>query len=305
MATRRIGADADHGAVQRAELLVQVAKFLALERASRACRPWDRNRPRPVLPVVIGQPPRVVRTGRGARSPRAAERSPARSSAQPAAALASTCSTARLRVNLIAALSILIEQSEPHMLQTLEPDGFAFFLVTARLVGIHRHRVHAFPVERLAIARHLVVPDLRGAHALDQIARMRRDPRGDNALAHVVDIGQAQMLGGSHVAEEIGAGGRGDRAADRAGDVVVARARRRRSAVPGRKTARRRRRAFRASRWLRFDRAAHGPALRSSPARRGCARARSAHPAPAIPRVARDRWRRRWRRDAGRRRARS
>ena len=34
MRRRRIGADADHGAVERAEFLVQVAKFLALKGAS-------------------------------------------------------------------------------------------------------------------------------------------------------------------------------------------------------------------------------------------------------------------------------
>ena len=143
----------------------------------------------------------------------------------------------------------------------------ALFLVAARLVRVHRHRVHAFPVERLAIARHLVVPDFRRAHALDQVARVRGDSGRDHALAHVVDIGQPQMLGRSDVAQKIGAGGRGDRAADRAGDVVVAG-----GDVAGQRPEHVERRAaadcaFRASRWPRSDRAAHGPDLRSSPAR--------------------------------------
>src|SRR5579875_2991830 len=47
---------------------------------------------------------------------------------------------------------------------------FALFLVTPRLVRIHRHRVHAFPVEGLAEARHLVVPQLGGSDTLDQVA---------------------------------------------------------------------------------------------------------------------------------------
>src|SRR5579864_6473275 len=53
----------------------------------------------------------------------------------------------------------------------------ALFFVTTRLVRVHRHRVHPFPVERLAKSRHLIVPLFRAAHALHQIARMRRDSR--------------------------------------------------------------------------------------------------------------------------------
>src|SRR6267143_923674 len=71
----------------------------------------------------------------------------------------------------------------------------ALLFVTARLVGIHRHRVHPLPVERLAKSRHLIVPLFRAAHALHQIARMRRDSSRDYALAHIVDIGEPQMLG--------------------------------------------------------------------------------------------------------------
>src|SRR6266852_5836679 len=60
---------------------------------------------------------------------------------------------------------------------------FALLFVTARLVGIHRHRVHPFPVERLAESRHLIVPDFRAAHTLHQIARMRCDSCRDHSLA--------------------------------------------------------------------------------------------------------------------------
>ena len=51
---------------------------------------------------------------------------------------------------------------------------------------------------------------------------MGRDAGRDHALAHVVDIGQPQMLGRRHIAQEIGAGRRRNRAANRAGNVIVA-----------------------------------------------------------------------------------
>src|SRR2546430_14107506 len=63
--------------------------------------------------------------------------------------------------------------------------GFALLLVTPRLVRIHRHRVHPFPIERLAITRHLVVPYLRCAHPFDQVARMGRDTGCDYTVSHV------------------------------------------------------------------------------------------------------------------------
>src|SRR5260370_14770363 len=79
----------------------------------------------------------------------------------------------------------------------------ALLFVTARLVGIHRHRVHPLPVERLAKSRHLIVPLFRAAHALHQVARMRRDSRRDHTLAHVADIGEPQMLARGHGPETI------------------------------------------------------------------------------------------------------
>src|SRR5271155_873750 len=98
----------------------------------------------------------------------------------------------------------------------------AFFLVTAGFIRIHGHRIHAFPVERLAIARHLIVPDFGGAHALDQVARMSGDAGGDDAFADIFDVGQAQMFGWSDIAKEVGAGRGSNRTADRAGDVIIA-----------------------------------------------------------------------------------
>src|SRR5271169_5742544 len=100
--------------------------------------------------------------------------------------------------------------------------GLTLFLVTPRLVRVHRHRVHAFPVKGFAIARHLVVPNLGRAHAFDEITRVRGDSGRNYTIANVVDIGQAQMLGRGDVAQEVGAGGGGDCAANCAGDVVVA-----------------------------------------------------------------------------------
>ena len=68
-------------------------------------------------------------------------------------------------------------------------------------------------------------PDaLRGARdALGDVARVRRDLRSDDPLAHVLRVRKGQVFGGGDVAEEVRPGGRRDRAADGGGDVVVAR----------------------------------------------------------------------------------
>ena len=52
---------------------------------------------------------------------------------------------------------------------------------------------------------------------------MSGDLRGNDALAHVLHARQAQVLGGGHVAQEVGAVCRGDRAANGRRNVVVAR----------------------------------------------------------------------------------
>src|SRR6516164_7582303 len=69
--------------------------------------------------------------------------------------------------------------------------SFTLLLVPAGLIGIHRHRVHAIPVERLAVARHLIVPDFGCAYTLNQVARMGRYPRRDHALADIAEIREA------------------------------------------------------------------------------------------------------------------
>ena len=51
---------------------------------------------------------------------------------------------------------------------------------------------------------------------------MRRDAGGDDAVAHIIDIGQPQMFGRRDVAEKSVPVADGDRAADRAGNMVVA-----------------------------------------------------------------------------------
>ena len=51
---------------------------------------------------------------------------------------------------------------------------------------------------------------------------MRGDLEGDDALAHVVGVGQAQVLGGRHIAQEACTLAGGKRAADGSRDVVVA-----------------------------------------------------------------------------------
>src|SRR6516164_5928971 len=49
------------------------------------------------------------------------------------------------------------------------------------------------------------------------------DSGRNHTLADVTDIRQPEMLGGSYVTEEIGAGGRCNRTTDRASNMVVAR----------------------------------------------------------------------------------
>ena len=47
---------------------------------------------------------------------------------------------------------------------------------------------------------------------------------GHEAIEHILGVGQAQVLGRCHVAQEVGARARGDGATDGGGDVVVAHA---------------------------------------------------------------------------------
>ena len=63
----------------------------------------------------------------------------------------------------------------------------------------------------------------RAGEALGDVARVGGDARGDDAFAHLLLVGKRKVLGGRHVAEEVRARGRGDRAAYGRRDVVVAR----------------------------------------------------------------------------------
>ena len=73
---------------------------------------------------------------------------------------------------------------------------------------------HRGPVEALACASHAVVPIASARNAVRQVGGVCGNFRGDNALAHVLYARQAQVLGGSHVAQEVGAVCCGDRAAN-------------------------------------------------------------------------------------------
>ena len=61
-------------------------------------------------------------------------------------------------------------------------------------------------------------------YLLGDIGGVRGDLGGHEAIEHVLGVGQAQVLGRRHVAQEVGAGAGGDGAADGSGDVVVAHA---------------------------------------------------------------------------------
>src|SRR3546814_18991051 len=58
---------------------------------------------------------------------------------------------------------------------------------------------------------------------LGQVGRVRGDLVGHDPVAHVLAVGQAQVLLGRHVTEHGGAVPADHRRADRGGDVVVAR----------------------------------------------------------------------------------
>ena len=82
---------------------------------------------------------------------------------------------------------------------------------------------HRGPVEALACASHAVVPIASARNAVRQVGGVRGNFRGDNALAYILHARQAQVLGGSHVAQEVGAVCCGDRTANGRRNVVVAR----------------------------------------------------------------------------------
>ena len=64
---------------------------------------------------------------------------------------------------------------------------------------------------------------MRSGVSAGDVGGMGGYARGNDAFADIVDRRQAQMLGGRDIAEKVGAGHACDRAADGAGNMVVAR----------------------------------------------------------------------------------
>ena len=98
----------------------------------------------------------------------------------------------------------------------VRPDGFGG-------LGVEGAGPLGFPVQSTAGIAHLVV-DLPGApHAFGDVGGVGGDLAGDDALFYVLQIGQGQMLGGGHIAEEGRAVHGRDGPADGRRDVVVPR----------------------------------------------------------------------------------
>lgn len=97
------------------------------------------------------------------------------------------------------------------------------FEIVARLHRIEGELEHAFPVKVFAAAAHFIVPVACARDALGHVGSMGGDAAGDDAIAHVLQIWQTQMLSRGDIAEEIGAVGGCDGPTDGRGDVVVAR----------------------------------------------------------------------------------
>ena len=91
--------------------------------------------------------------------------------------------------------------------------------------GIEGEGELPLPVEVLAAPGHGDVLLHGPGNPLDDVGGVGGDAARHHPLVDVLDGGQAQVLAGGDVAEEIGAGGGGDGPADGAGDVVVARER--------------------------------------------------------------------------------
>ena len=95
-------------------------------------------------------------------------------------------------------------------------------MIFAGPLGIQRQIKLPVPVEGVAGAAEFVVA-VAGARAVaGDIGGVGGDLVGDQAVAHILRIGQAQVLLGGHVAEHRRAVPAGHRRADGAGDVVVA-----------------------------------------------------------------------------------
>lgn len=90
---------------------------------------------------------------------------------------------------------------------TAVPDGLGGF----RIDGVHPPLL---PVEGPSCVGHFVIQIPCVGDLFGDVRSMGCDPGGDNALLHILYIGQSQMLGGSHLTQE-------GSAADGIGDVVI------------------------------------------------------------------------------------
>ena len=82
--------------------------------------------------------------------------------------------------------------------------GFVLALaVLLRLHGVDSQVQLRRPVELLARLRHLQIPLPGSLIAVGKVCSMSSDTRSNNALAHIVDVRQAQMLCRRYVAEEV------------------------------------------------------------------------------------------------------
>ena len=101
--------------------------------------------------------------------------------------------------------------------------GQRLVVEAAGRLRIQRQVELVLPAELEARLAQRVVAQLRTRVTLRQIRRVRRDLVGDDAVLHVIAIGQAQVLLGGDVAQHGGAVPADHGGADGAGDVVVSR----------------------------------------------------------------------------------
>ena len=97
-------------------------------------------------------------------------------------------------------------------------------LLVALLAGdrVESALPHGIPVELAACLAHLAVHVAGVRYLLGDIGGVCGNLSGHEAIEHVLGVGQAQVLGRRHVAQEVGTGAGRDSATDGGGDVVVA-----------------------------------------------------------------------------------
>ena len=104
----------------------------------------------------------------------------------------------------MALFMVRTEHMAPHMVQVLGSCGLVLATYSSAFLRSMASSNIAGPVEALACASHAVVPIASARNAVRQVGGVCGNFRGDNALAHVLHARQAQVLGGSHVAQEVG-----------------------------------------------------------------------------------------------------